>query len=310
MKLPRLLTSPFFIGIILGICLGLYFVMVLKSQVRGETLGYYLNVFIPGVVFMAITVPLIVAAIRAGKGLAYKRHAAGVILGVGLGLLFVSTVALMLRVILIYFIVYSFGMIVVLPIAAGIYLGIMVAKRWSPPELSWPVLLLIAAVLWPVLLALPFEVRSFQLRLSTPGIIPVYPESQRIDVIANLGDNEESSDSVTLTFMAKAESADVVDFYKDQLARQGWQEGPVNFIKWRRGDTPYWFEKNNQTIHLKVFGSEHDGKLLFKVIYNPGNLFSGVDMIAMVTFGLIAPLLIVWLLLHIRKRKRIFEVTH
>lgn len=291
-------------GIILGICLGLYFVMVLKSQVSGETLGYYMTVFIPGVVVMAITVPLIAAAIRTGKGLAHKRHAAGVILGVGFGLLFVSTVTLLLRAVLTYFIVYSFGMIVILPIAAGIYLGIGVAKWWSPPELSWPVLLLIAAVLWPALVALPFEVRSFELRLSTPGIVPVYPESQRVDVITNLGDNEEFGDSVTLTFKAKAGSNDVVDFYKDQLVRQGWKEGPVSFIKWRRGDTPHWFEKNNQTIHLKTFGSEHDGKVLFNVIYDPGNLFSGVDMIVIVIFGLIAPLLIVWLLLHIRKRKQ------
>lgn len=149
---------------------------------------------------MAISVPLVMRAVASGRELAPKRLALGIVLGVGLGLLIESVLVLLLRAPIVYFVVFSLGLILVLPIVWGVNIGIRFMRRWSPPELGWPAVPLLAVILWPTAIGLPFGARILELRLGAPSMVPAYPGAERPSLRVSLGDNESSSDRVHFVF--------------------------------------------------------------------------------------------------------------
>lgn len=200
-----------------------------------------------------------------------RRHLAlGVILGVGLGLLVDSVLVLMLRYLIVYYIVFSLGLIVILPIVKGIKLGIRFVRNRSPRELSWPALLLLACALWPTVIALPFGLRLVQLRLIAPAVVPAYPRAERVSVRVRLGDLENSFDSVHFVFSTEADSTDVVDFFRDRLVGHNWvEEGTSPTGQSIHGTRHTFRQRSGRSIRIEFHESQPEGKLQVEIIYGP-----------------------------------------
>lgn len=191
------------------------------------------------------------------------------VVGITPALLFEASLLLLFRVTLIYLIVFSVGAIVIGPLWVGINLGRGLArKRWMP-ELSWPAILIVAAVLWPTATGLPFCARIIQLRLLAQAAIPTYPDAHSEDIAVELGDNENRGDRVRLSFSARADPPEILEFYERELGVSGWAHGPAGAIEVMMDDTPHWFTREWRTIHIKLGQPTGAGSVRFDVIYQP-----------------------------------------
>jgi len=199
-----------------------------------------------------------------------RDRALGAILGLGLGLLALSVLALFMRGWVVILAMFSFGLIVVVPVYFGIAAGLMLVERWKPPELSWPKLLTVAVLLWPTALFLPFGVQYLRLGVIAQLEIPLYPLAKHERTSVEWGDGENHGDRVHLYFVTDSSPTDIVHFYRDQLLERSWEEGPVHFIEWERFGTPYWFNKaRTGIVHIKIRPAGPADRTEFVVVFAP-----------------------------------------
>jgi len=199
-----------------------------------------------------------------------RDRALGVILGLGLALLALSVLALFIRVWAIFLVMFTFGLIVVVPMYIGIKAGLKLVEVWKPRQLGWPKLLVTAILLWPTAVCLPFGFQLFRLSVITPLEIPVYPLAEHERTSVEWGDAANHGDRVHLFFVTDSNSSDIVQFYRDQLLEMSWEEGPAHFIEWERFGTPYWFNKaRTGIVHIKMRPAESDERIEFEVIFEP-----------------------------------------
>jgi hypothetical protein len=195
-------------------------------------------------------------------------RAFGAILGFGLGLLALSTIALALRYAAIYIIVFSFGLVVLAPLIVGVKAGLRFVENRGAPQFRWPVLLVIAVLWWSAAVFLPFGIRYLQLSVMIPRAIPTFPLAEHDHTSVEWGDGENHGDRVHMFFISNAGSSEIVQFYRDKLLELGWEEGPKHFIEWERDGTPYWFRNYGKgMLHIKIGPEVSDAKLEFEVIY-------------------------------------------
>ena len=204
-----------------------------------------------------------------------SRHIAfGAIVGAAIGLFAIACLVLWLRAAVLYLIAFSLGLVLIVPLAVGVTLGIQVARATVHAPWSWPALFLFALVSWTAAATLPFGARLLQLRLLVPGKIPAYPGAVRDQVHVHLGDNENTGDRVAVHFVVAADSQLVATFYREELERRGWEAGPQPAIEERHHGTPYWFQTKAQikdrTIHI-LFHAVEQKPLRVEVVYEPGS---------------------------------------
>ena len=115
------------------------------------------------------------------------RHIFGIVLGVGLGLFLLSVLTLILRVTIIYFVVFSAGFILILPIFYGVKAGLRFVEQRVQKEPSWPTVVLVAIILWPTAIFLPFGAQYLRLYKTVASEIPVYPLAQDARKVVEFG---------------------------------------------------------------------------------------------------------------------------
>ena len=193
----------------------------------------------------------------------------GIILGLALGLLFISVLALWMRVLMIFFVAGSFGLILVLPIVFGIVVGLLIVDQWVSIEPKWPTLIILAVILWPTAIYLPFGVHIVRLHVTVPPQIPVYPTSQHEKTTVELGGYETFGDRVHMWFTTETDSSTVLSFYREELLQMGWEEGPEHFIEWKSDGTPYWFshKTTGRRLHIKVEPMDVDGRTQLEIVF-------------------------------------------
>lgn len=200
-----------------------------------------------------------------------RDRALGAIIGFGLGLLILSLIAEVMRGTVIYLLAFSFGLILIPPLYYGVKFGVSFLEERKLPTLSWPMLAVVAVVLWPAAIGLPFGIQFLRLKVFTAREIPVYPLAQQERTSVEWGDGVNHGDRVHLLFLADASASDVVQFYRDELLAIDWVEGPAHFIEGEFDGTPYWFTKNTGTrihdMHIKVGSVDSEGRTNFEVIY-------------------------------------------
>lgn len=199
-----------------------------------------------------------------------RRLALGAILGGATGLFAVACLVLWLRAAVLYVVAFSLGLAIIVPLGAGVLLGIEAARKTGHTAWPWPALVLLAVVSWPAAATLPFGARWLQLRLFVPGSVPVYPGAVRERVSVQLGDNENTSDAVVVVFVVQADSQRLVAFYQDALLQDGWEEGPRPAIEERHEGTPYWFQPQadykDRSIHILFRAAEPQNRRV-EVVY-------------------------------------------
>ncbi len=202
-------------------------------------------------------------------GISRRQFALGIVLGVAIGLLVDSTLVLLFGATIIYFVVFSLGAILIAPIWIGIRGGIALVRRAMPRDFSWPALSLIALLLWPTVTVLPFGVQILRLRAIAYSAVPAYPGAHLEDMKVKLGDKENVGDRVYLLFSATADTPDVVEYYRRELGRRGWEEGPKHFIETKQYETPYWFQRRSTSdiIHIRFEPSGGSRKITYEVVY-------------------------------------------
>ena len=197
-----------------------------------------------------------------------RDRALGAILGLGLALLALSVLALVMRGAAIYFVVITVGLIIIVPVFFGIIAGLKLVEVWTPPQLSWPMLLAVAVLLWPTALYLPFGIQFLRLSVITPRDIPVHPLAEHERTSVEWGDGVNHGDRVHLFFVTDSSPSDIVQFYRERLLEMSWEEGPAHFIEYEFDDTPYWFSKaRTGIIHIKIGPMGSDERTEFEVIY-------------------------------------------
>jgi hypothetical protein len=175
----------------------------------------------------------------------------------------------MYRVPIIYFIVFSLGLILILPIAGGIKIGILFVRKMVRRDFSWSAIALLALFLWPTTVAVPFGVQILSVRRVAHNAVPTYPGSHLVETTVKLGDGESNGDRVYIRFVAEADLSSVVNFYRTELALRGWEEGPQHFIESKYDNTPYWFKHKRtfESIHIKVWPPDQKRTLMYEAIY-------------------------------------------
>lgn len=198
-----------------------------------------------------------------------RRRVLGIILGIAAGLLVDALLVLQYRLPILYFVVFSLGLVVILPLAVGIVLGLLFARSDLSRDLPWPVLILLAVVLWPAVVAAPFGARMLQMRTIARADIPVYPGAELGGTSAELGDGENTGDRVRLTFHAAADSSSILTFYRDELARRGWEAEAQHFIETRHKGTSHCFINKTKfaSIHIRFMQLNRDGTLSYEINY-------------------------------------------
>lgn len=212
-------------------------------------------------------------AINAGKPrVPIRRRMLGVFLGIAGGLLVDALIVLKLRILVLYAVVFSIGLVFIAPIGVGIALGLLFARtKWSR-ELPWPILALLPVILWPAVVAAPFGARMLHLRSIAHAAAPVYPGARLDKTVVLLGDFENSEDRVRMTYRAAADSSSVLTFYREELTKRRWEPGPQMFIDDRYKGAPHWFrsEEARGSILIKFRGAKADGALSYEVTYYTG----------------------------------------
>ena len=198
-----------------------------------------------------------------------RSTALGIVVGLAIGLLIVSVLVVMYRSPILYFIVFSLGLIFILPIAGGIKIGILFVRRIVRRDFSWLAIALFALFLWPTAIAVPFGVQILSVRRAAQNAVPTYPDSHLVETMVKLGDGESNGDRVYIRFVTEADLSSVVNFYQTELALRGWEEGPPHFIESKHDDTPYWFKHKRtfESIHIKVMPPDQKRTLIYEAIY-------------------------------------------
>ena len=198
-----------------------------------------------------------------------RRSALGIVVGLTIGLLVLSELVVIIRLPIMYFILFSFGLILILPIAVGIIIGILFVRKIVQRDFSWPAVALFALFLWPTAVALPFGVQIISVRNDANNAVPTYPGNHLVDTTVKLGDYENNGDRVYIRFVAEADLSDILKFYRTDLALRGWEEGPQHFIESKHDGTPYWFnhKRTFEFIHIKVWPQEQKRTIVYEVVY-------------------------------------------
>jgi hypothetical protein len=90
-------------------------------------------------------------------------------------------------------------------------------------------------------------------------LIPTHPNAERIQTIPG-------GSSQAAYFLVDAPIDEIRDYYAEEMARQGWQEG---FFKWSEEPQPSTdsasYERDGQKVKLTVIANYSDGRTLLQV---------------------------------------------
>lgn len=199
-----------------------------------------------------------------------RRTALGIVVGLAISLFIISELVVMLRAPIIYFIVFSFGLIIILPIAVGVNIGIFLVRKMVRRDFSWSAIALLALILWPTTVAIPFGVRILSVRHNAQNDVPTYPGSHHVETTVKLGDGEFSGDRVSIRFVAESDLSSLLNFYRMELAIREWDEGPQHYIESKEDDTPYWFtnKRTRKSLHIKIWPPEQERTIRYEVVYD------------------------------------------
>lgn len=198
-----------------------------------------------------------------------RRTALGFVVGLAISLLIVSEQVVIARYPILYSIVFSFGLIIIIPIVVGVKIGILLVRKMVRRDFSWSVIALLALVLWPTTVAIPFGVQILSMRHTAQNAVPTYPGSHHVETTVKLGDGENDGDRVSIRFVAESDLSSLLNFYRMELANRGWEEGPQHFIESKKDDTPYWFqhERTHEYLHIKIWPPEQQRTIKYEVVF-------------------------------------------
>ena len=175
-----------------------------------------------------------------------RRIAFGVMVGVAMGLLVDSVVVVPTS---IWFLTMIFP--VVLPPLLGGILGLVLGWLGHIPAVSLKATLLATIPLWFLCIWAPVQVRVWQFRALADHQIPVFPGATLTSRIVQpwLADG---GSSVYLEFCVKADTNEILKFYRSEFVQRGWKEFP----KKSAGNIEPWdwypFSKNGRYLSLYV----------------------------------------------------------
>jgi len=145
----------------------------------------------------------------------------------------------------------SVGLIVVVPIGVGIFVGRIVARQryWPGPVLPLTAVVLVVGSLaaWTA----PGIVRREVLARRARAAVPVLTGATETDVHVNLGDSESGA-RVYLDYRTGRDSTAVLFSYDEVLRGEGWEPGPD---RWRESSwfgTPHWYARGASHLAVQV----------------------------------------------------------
>jgi hypothetical protein len=175
----------------------------------------------------------------------------GIIIGIAIGLLINAVITAWLRAPVLYFVLFTFGMIFLVPLMAGIRMGLMLV-RGSRKELSWWALGMIAVISWSVAILFPFGIAWMLINQRGTKEIPKLEGAQIIEKQVRLGDNENTSDRVTFIFRRNSDSLLTAQDLSRELLQKGYSIGPAHFVDSSADGTKLWFRKGRATIRIQL----------------------------------------------------------
>jgi len=122
----------------------------------------------------------------------------------------------------------SFGMELIIPLAAGVTLGWLLSRRGTFARARWPHVALLVLLGWPAAVLLPPAVRILRVR-SLSRALPMYPGAEFVQRNYSFFDSDSRPAYIDVSgqFPLAAVSADEIHrFYREQLPPQGWRETP------------------------------------------------------------------------------------
>ena len=145
----------------------------------------------------------------------------GSLLGMGVGLLFDSTLLFLGGEGTIWVTALSLGLLLIVPVVLGARFGSAAAEKGIVPSLAPRWIALAAIVIWPVCALLPLGVGVLHLP-SGLSEIPVYPNSRLIERNVTIFATDGLPPSVEIEFETTDGAGKVLGFYDRELPHRGW----------------------------------------------------------------------------------------
>ncbi len=182
-----------------------------------------------------------------------QQHLAlGAVLGLAGGLLFSSLGLVWLgAAVFYYFVVFTFGLVVIAPVGYCVKVGLSKARAGALPTLQWSTVVLIALTILPLSLGAPIGLRMLHLHAFGIYEVPVLPGSEKLETETTILADSNDGPRIVYRYRTIASPDEVMAFFDKELGQKGWTAGPEMFRKHSLKGTPHWFEKQ------ELWGGNH-----------------------------------------------------
>ena len=181
-----------------------------------------------------------------------QQMALGAVLGLAGGLFFASLLLVWFgAVIFYYFVLFTFGLVVIAPVGYCVKVGLSKARAGELPTLRWSTIILTAFTIIPLSLSTPLGLRILHLYAVGSYDVPVLPNSEKQKTQTSLLGGSDDGPRIVYRYHTNASPDEVTAFFGQELEQMGWKAGPEMLRKHSFKGTPNWFEKQ------ELWGGNH-----------------------------------------------------
>ena len=179
-----------------------------------------------------------------------RQKALGVILGVAGALLVFGVVFARDAIVVIYVLAFTLGLPVFFGLAMGVGMGLYLA-RGTWPRWPWPVLVLLALVVWPGAVLLPLTPRTLQLRAMARALPMPSDAAQVTRHVQPYGDDNYGP-WVRVMLRSGLDTTTLIPFYEAALARAGWEQRADDNLRIESFmGTRHWFHRTGRLLSVR-----------------------------------------------------------